>query len=137
MSWSLTFRKLPGPFRLLLLITFLAACDDSLAPDAGAGPEGDSILGFSPSSSQQAPFAHERPFFEISETIPEFAGFFIDSDGRVVANVTDLALGPAVAAAVAPVFAARGKVVNAADIRIREVQWPFSDLAQWRDVSRG
>jgi len=76
----------------------------------------------------------EQHFKDVSDVIPEFAGYFID-DGRLVAILTDLTQAPATRTVLAAtVQRLRYDIPSLAlDVVVRKGDYTFEQLRVWRD----
>jgi hypothetical protein len=83
-------------------------------------------------------YPEERPFWNLAQTVPGSAGFFIDTaSGNVVVSLTDLGQAEAAKGALRSKLAqelARARASHPhADVVSRRVAYTFLQLKAWRD----
>jgi hypothetical protein len=80
----------------------------------------------------------ESEFAALAQAVPGSAGFFLDRDGKINVNLTDLSQAGAARAALAamlprsPLAWVRPRV-DLSTLRVHQVQYDFFQLAEWRD----
>jgi hypothetical protein len=71
---------------------------------------------------------------EISQDVPEFAGFHVDKSGVLVVRVTSRARAPEATSRAVAALTARGRKLGAT--RVETTDFSFTELARWRNLLR-
>lgn len=108
----------------------LAACSDLKRPTEATDPPSLSVEAATPAQATQRP--GEEPFRQISESIPEFAGYFLEDDA-LVGLVTDMGRAASVRTALEPALNRPGVAAVVSRVEIRPAQYSFTQLGEWRD----
>ncbi|HLL48529.1 MAG TPA: hypothetical protein VK399_17645 [Longimicrobiaceae bacterium] len=132
---------LTTPTRLLAAIFVLAGCSDAMAP--GSISENNSTETHSRADrTQSATQAAEARSIRIAGQLPGFGGYYFDSDGNLVAYLTDLRQAGTARALLEPLL--RGRIADAGqkrsarpEVQFREGRYDFPQLAGWRDRMLG
>ena len=119
----------------------LAACDDRLETVAPQTPEGPSLTAAAVVGLPRAIRAEERAFADVAEDAKSSAGFYYDTEGRLVVLVRDPADHARARGAVGRLNAA-GKLgfmrqgdATGPEVRIVKADYTFAQLAHWRDAA--
>lgn len=116
-------------------IVLFGACREGNAPPGGL--QADRVR--SPSGQPGDPvYAEERPFWNLAQTFPSTAGFFLDPvTSDIVVSLTDLRDAEPVKAMLRSSLAARLARIRKrnprADVVVRQATHTFLQLKQWRD----
>jgi hypothetical protein len=116
-------------------LPFLGACTDQSAPPSG--PRRELVGAFSLQGSNFV-YPEEFPFWNLAQTVPSSAGFFLDPvSADVIVTVTNPSEGDAAKALLRSWLAgrlARARIKNPrADVVVRQASYTFLQLREWRD----
>lgn len=125
-----TFSRSVG-WGLVAFVFLFTACEnqpvDPVTPDASLQLQ---------ASETYPEFASERVFVELARQVPTFGGFFVDSNGDLVAYLTDPAHENALRPLMQPVLQAaiaNRATAEGARIMVRPARYAFPQLRLWRD----
>lgn len=113
----------------------VVGCTDSgrfAAPSRSASPPSGTSDAGSTRPSERVSRPQEQRFEEITESVPEFAGYVLEGDD-VVVYVTNPSRAAVIRPLVERAFQERRRAIQ--NILIRQVQYTFWQLRDWRDVA--
>lgn len=126
--------RTPALVATCVALAALVGCLDSPVTQTDASP-GRTFKGLDEIIRSDGLVGIEAHFAQISEDVPEFAGYHFNTQGDLVIRVTDLSKGAAVRPYTDPIAASRSAPEREVSTIYATATHSFQELRDWRDIA--